>query len=191
MPTGRGVRFTLLIEDRTLERFVRECLYALGVRNHEITTGDYPAGRGSAKKWIDRQYPDQVRAHRRWSRQNRALIVGTDADERTVQQRLQRLADILQEARLEARAPQEPIAILVPRWHIETWLVFLHGNDVDEETEYKDRARDLDIKAAAREFIRRFRLYIQDPTAGAHLPSLASAFEELRRIQQALDRASP
>ena len=54
----------------------------------------------------------------------------------------------------------------------------------------KSQAREVDIKAAAREFVRRFHRYTHDPGAENHLPSLISAFEETKRIQQALDRAS-
>jgi len=78
----------------------------------------------------------------------------------------------------------------VPRWHIETWLLFLGGRAVDEETDYKKQAHDIDVKASAREFVRRFRQHIQVPGAENHLPSLISAFEETKRIQQALHRAS-
>jgi hypothetical protein len=190
MPTGSGVRFTVLVEDRPLERFVRECLYAMGVHHHEVSIVPYPAGRGSAKQWIDREYSIQVRNHRRRGSENRALIVGTDADEQTVLQRVQRLARVLQEAGREPRAPQERIALWVPRWNIETWLLSLSGREVDEAANYKGQAREVDIKAAAREFVRRFRLYTHDPGAESPLPSLISTFEETKRIQQALDRAS-
>lgn len=190
MPTGRGVRFTVLVEDRALERLVRECLYALGVHTREIRIVAYPAGRGSAKQWIDREYPVQIHAYRRWSSQNIALVVGTDADEQTVQERVQRLAGVLKEAGHEARAPEERIAHWVPRWNIETWLLFLNGSEVDEEANHKGQAREVDVKAAAKEFVRRFRRYLHDPGAEVHLFSLISAFEGTKRIQQALDRAS-
>ncbi len=190
MPTGRGVRFTVLVEDRPLERFVRECLYALGIHTREIRIVGYPTGRGSAKQWIDREYPIQVHAHRRRSSENIALVVGTDADEQSVQQRIQRLAEVLQEAGREARAAHERITLWIPRWNIETWLLFLNGQAVDEEANYKGQAREMDIKAAARDFVRRFRRYVNDPGIENHLPSLVLAFEETRRIQQALDRAS-
>lgn len=153
MPAGRGVRFLILVEDRKLERFVRECLYALGVHTREIRVVDYLEGRGSAKQRIDREYPVQVQAYRRRCSENIALIVGTDADEQTVQQRISRLGQVLRQAELEPRASDERIAIWVPRWHIETWL--------------------------------------HDPSTEQLLPSILSAFEETRRIQQALDRASP
>ncbi len=190
MPTGRGVRFTVLVEDRALERFVRECLYALGVHTREIRIVEFLAGRGSAKQWIDREYPVQVQAHRRRSSENIALIVGTDADEQTVQQRVQRLTEVLQEAGREPRSLQERIAIWVPRWNIETWLLYLNGHEVNEVANYKGQAREVDIKAAAREFVRRFQQFIRGTSAEDHLPSLVAAFEETKRIRQALDRAS-
>ncbi len=191
MPAGRGVRFLILVEDRKLERFVRECLYALGVHTREIRVVDYLDGRGSAKQRIDREYPVQVQAYRRRCSENIALIVGTDADEQTVQQRISRLGQVLRQAELEPRASDERIAIWVPRWHIETWLLFLKGHEVDESTHLKDRAGEVDIKAAAREFVRRFRQWDQNPGSEQLLPSILTAFEETRRIQQALDRASP
>ncbi len=190
MPTGRGVRFTVLVEDRALERFIRECLYALGVHTREVRVVEYSAGRGSAKQRIDREYPVQVRAYRRRSSQNIALVIGTDADEQTVQERVHHLTEALKDAGLAARAPEERIALWVPRWNIETWLCFLTGREVDEEANYKGQAREVDIRSAAREFVRRFRQWLHDPGTGNHLPSLVSAFEETKRIQQALDRAS-
>ncbi len=119
----------VLSEDRTLERFVRECLHALRVQTHEIRFLSSPAGRGSAKQWIDREYPAQVQAHRRRGFENIALVVATDADEQTVKERVQRLADVLQEAGREARASQEQIAIWVPRWHIEKDQPHCTSND--------------------------------------------------------------
>jgi len=189
MPAGRGVQFVVLAEDQLLERFIRGCLYALGVRIHEIRFLTSPVARGSAKQWIDREYPGQVRAHRQYARENRALIVGTDADEYAVRQRIHRLDDALREAGLDPRSPAEKIAILVPRWHIETWLLHLWGLAVDEHTDYKRQVRDagIDIKAAAQAFIGRFRA----SDSNGCLPSIVEAFEEMRRIQAALDRAEP
>src|SRR2546421_10316862 len=119
MPKGCGVRFTLAVEDRALERFVRHCLLEMGAHPKEIRVLPFPVGRGSAKQWIDREYPIQVPAHRRRRSENIALVVGTDADEQPVQQRAQRLADSLQEAGQGARTPQERITLWVPKWNIE------------------------------------------------------------------------
>jgi hypothetical protein len=162
----------------------------LGAHRREIRVRRCPAGRGSAKQWIDREYSIEVQAHRRRGVENIALVVGTDADEQSVQLRAQRLADALQAAGRAPRAHQERIALWIPKWNIETWLLFLNGSDVDEGTNYKNQVRDVDFEVSAREFVRRFRQWGRDPAAVINLPSLVWAFEETRRIQQALDRAS-
>jgi hypothetical protein len=120
MPKGCGVRFTLLVEDRALERFVRESLLELGVHRREIYVLPFLAGKGSAKQRVDREYPAQVRAYRRKAYENIALLVGTDADEQTVQQRARQLADGLQQSGLVPRADDEQIALWLPKWNIET-----------------------------------------------------------------------
>ncbi len=187
MPNGRGVRFVLLSEDERFECFVRKYLYSLGVRVSEIRPHTAPEGEGSGKQWIDLNYPGEVKAYRQYARENRALIVATEADQQTVRHRVQWLDNVLKEAGLAPRSQHEKIAILIPRWHIETWLLHLSGHAVDEDTYYKKQVRDLgiDIKAAAQEFLRRRR----DPDSGRNLPSILAAFEELKRIQEALDQA--
>jgi hypothetical protein len=162
----------------------------LGVYPKEIRVLPFPVGRGSAKQWIDREYPIQVQAHRRRRFENIALVVGTDADEQTVQQRAQQLADRLQEAGQHARDSQERIAIWIPKWNIETWLRFLGGSPVHEGVNYKNQAGTVDFQAVARGFVERFHRWVRDPDAVSNLPSLVWAFEETKRIQQALDRAS-
>jgi hypothetical protein len=137
MPRNSGVRFTILVEDRALERFVRHVLLEMGAHRREIRVLPFPVGRGSGKQWIDREYPRQVEAYRRKRSENIALVVGTDADEVTVQQRAQRLDDALRDAGCDARTQQERIALWLPRWNIETWLLFLRGDDVDEGINYK------------------------------------------------------
>ncbi|MGP0063842.1 MAG: hypothetical protein ACLQGP_09620 [Isosphaeraceae bacterium] len=190
MPKGSGVRFTILVEDRALERFVRHCLLELGAYPKEIRVLPFPAGRGSGKQWIDREYPIQVRAYRRRAFENIALVVGTDADEQAVQQRAQRLADTLRDAGCVERTVQERIAIWIPKWNIETWLLFLKGEDVHEGINYKMQVGEVNFEAAAREFADRFRQRSREPEAANHLPSLVLVFGETRRIQKALDRAS-
>jgi len=190
MPTGSGVRFTVLVEDKRLERFVRGCLIALGAHGREIRVVTYPVGKGSAKQWIDNQYPTEVKAHRRRDFENIARLVETDADEQTVQQRTRRLADALREAACDARGPGEPIAIRAPKWNIETWLLFSMGADVHEGVNYKDQVGKVSYEAVAREFVERFRRWNGDPGADGNLPSLVLAFEETKRAQHALKRAS-
>ena len=64
MPTKRGVRVVLLVEDEALERFVRRVLLAFGLRTRDIRVERSPKGQGSGKDWVTRNYPAEVRAHR-------------------------------------------------------------------------------------------------------------------------------
>jgi hypothetical protein len=191
MPRRSGVRFTVLVEDEALERFIRGILREIGALPREIRVVKYLKGRGDAKQRIYRQYPDEIRAHRRRQSENVALIVGADADCDAPQQMMQLMGEALQSAELEPRAPQERVAMLVPKRNIETWLLFLSGKGVDEDTDYKNQARDVDIKTAASAFIRRFRTWRRDTGAENNLPSLRLAFEEMTRVLAALDRAAP
>ncbi|HUT10117.1 MAG TPA: hypothetical protein VMY42_06445, partial [Thermoguttaceae bacterium] len=78
MARRRGVRVTVLVEDQSLERFAREVLLLLKFQRREMRFKVHPAGRGSAKQWVERQYPIEVRAYRgRANAQQIALLVGT------------------------------------------------------------------------------------------------------------------
>jgi hypothetical protein len=107
--------------------------------------------------------------------------VGTDADEQSVQQRHDALDAALRQAELPPRTDDERIALWIPKWHIETWVVALLGRNVNENDNYKHEAKDADVPAAATGFVDRFRAFRQDGTIRV-LPSLKTAFEETQRL---------
>jgi hypothetical protein len=183
MKDKKKVRVTLLVEDRTLERLAREVLLKFGFSRHEMYVIKYPVGRGSAKQWIDRQYPEQVKLYRsKANHQARiALLVGTDADQLTVQQRQNQLEAALQSAEFSSREVAERIALWIPRWHVETWLRALSGLEANEETDYKPVVRAPDFGLIAAEFVGQFRAVERDATL-ATLPSLLVTYAETRRI---------
>jgi len=80
-------------------------------------------------------------------------VVGIDADVKTVAQREKELETALENAREHGRKPEEAIVLLIPKRHIETWILCLLGELVDEVTDYKSR-RDVHqkIKPAALTF---------------------------------------
>lgn len=178
-----GVRAILLVEDNALERFISFVLRKLGFSRHEIRVRPYPAGLGSAKKWVERQYPVEVREHRRQSSYQRvSLVVGTDADQQAVQQRFEKLADELADSNLDARGGQERIVILVPKWNVETWIRWLIERDVDENTDAKYMVDSGDFKRAATDFV---RYYHQSKNREVNvLPSMRIGFSELDRLAQ-------
>ncbi len=141
-------------------------------------------GRGSGEQRVLLQYEIQVLAHltrhaRKW------LIVVIDADNLTVQDRLNQLAQQLRESEdgrvRGSNADLGQVARIIPKWSIETWILFLNGENVDEDTRYKNENREWDqlIKPAA--------LRLSELTAQANppedcVPSLAHGVGELRKL---------
>lgn len=123
------------------------------------------------------QYAKEVDVYRKRSvRAQTALVVAIDADDRSVTQRRQELHD------RAALMGGERIAHLVPKWSIETWILCLSGQAVDEGRTY-DRAPDIDekIAAAAMAF---FEWSGPSATPPAHcIPSLREAIPEARRLE--------
>lgn len=101
-----------------------------------------PSGKGSAESWVRKSFAKEVGAYRkRQAKAATALIVVIDADTHTVQDRLNQLDQALRDAgKQRIDAGTEQIARLVPKRNIETWILCLTGQEVDEETDYKNAA---------------------------------------------------
>ena len=106
-------------------------------------------GSGSAAQFVLQRYAEEVKAYR--SRANHlslALITIIDADRQEVQHIYRRLEGQLQNASIENRKTGERIALLVPKRNIETWIVYLQGTPVDEESDYKQHSLAKNYKQA-------------------------------------------
>jgi hypothetical protein len=187
MPTRRGVRVVLLVEDEALERFVRRVLLALDFcLARAIRVKRSPKGQGSAKDWVTRNYPEEVRAHRSKSsyQENIALVVGIDADEKTVQEQGRTLDTALEAAGLEKRQFGERFCLIIAKWHIETWLVHLNGFEVDEASRYKNHEsiKDVDYVAIADAFVEQYRNWKQGKLAKTTPPSMIMTFAEMNHL---------
>jgi len=95
------------------------------------------SGEGSAEQWVRERFAVEVEACRSRHAETR-LVVLIDADTRTVQERIAQLDTALR----EAGAPPIPvdteqIARLVPKRNIETWILCLNEEVVNEDTDYK------------------------------------------------------
>lgn len=141
-----------------------------------------PNGRGSGEAHVRRIYPSEVRALRRvnsYSEIGRALVIMIDADTFTVNERHNELDRNLRDAQLEPRQSNEKIAILVPKRNIETWIHYLKGSAVDEETSYPKLAEPSLCKADIKQFVEQQPLLIVNETIPA---SLHTALAEIERI---------
>jgi hypothetical protein len=178
----RFAEIVILCEDRQQEVFVRRYLHGLGYSNRRIRVAPYPAGRGSGEQFVRQNYPKEVKELRRRAKHlHVGLVVVIDADTSTVPQRLQQLDAELQQSGLSPRADDERIALLVPRRNIETWIHYLLGNPVDEDTVYPKLPRESDCQPAVARLlaIRSSGWQLPDDCP----PSLREGCAELRRLE--------
>jgi hypothetical protein len=138
---------------------------------------------GSGEKYVREQYPREVQACRSiLGRRTAALLVAiVDADMETTRWRATQLANALQAAGMHARDIDEPIVVLIPKRHVETWIRALLGDRVDEVTDYtQPNPTANEIKDAAAELHDWTR---HGANAGVTSPpSLTASLPEWRKI---------
>jgi hypothetical protein len=133
----------VLVEDEHHKMLLYRYLLRRGLSRHDITIKPAPAGEGSAEQWVRANFATEVRAHRiRRARTTAALIVIIDADTHTLAARLAQLDQELSRAGVPALRPDEPVARLVPKRNVETWILCLNDHHVNEAMNYKDGGRD-------------------------------------------------
>lgn len=90
----------------------------------------------------------------------------------------------LENAGLEKRKSGEKLCLIIPKWHIETWLVSLSGFEVDEERKYKNDPgiKNVEYVRVANEFVERYRNWKQGDPTQLTPSSMITSFEEMKRI---------
>lgn len=178
----------ILAEDKEQQNLVRRYLERCGhdTRSLRLVALPAKASGGSGEKYVRDHYPQEVRAcrHSLGRRASALLIVVIDADLKSTQQRAKQLSDELEAAGQEDRTEDDPIVVLIPKRHVETWIRALLGKSADETTNYKRapyRAlTSADVKNATAKLHEWTR-----PTAHAPLtspPSLTASIPEWRKI---------
>jgi len=177
---SKPIQAVILGEDLQQRVFVRRMLTLLGYPRNRIHEVPLPSGAGAGEAHVRRAFADDVREHRRRAARTRAvLVVMIDADTGTVKHRREQLALALTDGQIEPRHPDEPIALLIPRRNVETWVWHLLGRTVDEEKAHaKLTGRESDCQPA----ITRFVALRADPTSATGLPSLDEGVIESRRL---------
>jgi hypothetical protein len=178
----RIAEIIVLAEDLNQGNFARHYLIRSGHEPRTVRLRLSPSGRGSAEQYIREQYPTEVKNYRyRASSRKAALIVLIDADVGTVVEHERELEKSLRRAGEAKRNQAEAIALLVPKRNIESWILCLLGEVIDETTDYKG-IRDIraTIKQAAGAFFDWSRTNF--PVPGHCVSSLRRALSEIRRI---------
>ena len=181
----RRVQIVILCEDRQQEVFARYFLKKRGFQGL-FRAIICPPGSQSGEQYVRAQYPVEVKAYR----QNRyrvsiGLAVLNDADNSTLQDRLNQLIDALRENSQENRQSDEAIAILVPKRNIETWIHYLQGETVNEVEEYsKFEKNEASCQSSVENLADRCRSQNLPEDAP---PSLQTACGELQRLLPLLE----
>jgi hypothetical protein len=105
-----------------------------------------------------------------------------DADTESVQHRRQQLEGALRHADASPRGPAEPILNPIPKRNVETWVLCLNAEPVDEIADYRrDRRIDPEtIRQAANTLHSWTRANVQLPDTC--VPSLRECLPEFRRV---------
>jgi len=176
----RKARLVVLCEDKQQEVCARHFLRRCGFHPRKTEFVTCPKGKQSGEQFVRENYPSEVRACR--SRKNHlsiGLAVIIDADKKTVDQRLRELEESLANDCQPIRQSGENIAIFVPKRNIETWIHYLMGDKVDEETVYSKFQKEGDCKPYIKELAEHCQT---DKLSDAPL-SLCRAKDECRKIK--------
>ena len=93
---------------------------------------------GGNDGWVLNRFPKELHACRQRNKKTKTLLVVLiGADQCTIAERRRQLGERAVAAGLERLAESDPVAILIPKRHIETWLRSLLGESVSEDEECK------------------------------------------------------
>ena len=188
MTRSRATLITLLCEDKRHEQFIRRFLIERGVSGRRIRSRIAPPGVGDAKNWVREHYPEEIRAYReRANAINNILIIITDVDHETVEKRREILNQACRDAGVDTLKGGDRIALALPKWAIETWILALVGENLDEA----ERIQPAHKQRAEREWRTAARVLAESCALGKMSgpiipPSLCIACEEYERVRHVL-----
>lgn len=124
-------RVMLLGEDVAHRQFLQALCAKLNWR--VVDEAFAPRGGGAASGWVIRQFPQRL-AELRDGYKGLGLVVAIDGDNVGRSGRIEALRKACDEANTGPRLDRDPVALLVPTWSIDTWLLFFHQRRVVPET---------------------------------------------------------
>ncbi len=173
------VEIVILCEDRQQEVFARHFLVSCGVHPRRIRANICPKGKLAGEQYVRETYSNEVRAYRsRSAYLNIGLIVLTDADMKTANERRRELEEILGSRGEARREAAERIAIFIPKRNVETWIRYLMGELVNETDAYSKLPLESDCKP----FVARIAAKPEYRLTSDVPPSLRLACSELMRV---------
>jgi hypothetical protein len=173
----------ILSEDLQLRCFIRRFLLKRGWHARHIREISLPVGGGAGVRWVREKLPDELKAYRsRNARAATSLVVGCDADDQTVENRIQSLKDACTAAGVPFRNDAERVAFAIPKRNIETWLAYLRGTIVNENDAYPKYRYESECREQVTRLDEMCQKQKLEPAPPP--PSLAHACEEFSRIRK-------
>ncbi len=184
--TSRASQIVLLCEDDAQGRLAIAYMKRCGIRTERVVVEQIASRmkHGGNVDWVLDQFPRQLHAcrQRHKAKANTQLIVFIDADKFDVDERRRHLDERLTRAGYDRLVADDPVSLLIPRRHVETWIRSLRGHQVAEDDDCKgwEKPTKDDIRQAAQIV---FGWAHDHPIPGPTcVPSLQVALPEWRKI---------
>ncbi len=185
---SRFSRLRVLCEDQRTQIFVQNLATRYGIGARHIRFDISPKSTEDASKYVLDNFVEAIRQWRaaRHGHEMVAMLVVIDGDKHGPLHRRNELLKRLHDSGADPIAKDDPLAIIVPTWHIETWIAWLCGRrPLDEQTRYNGRdpaglhVSHL-IKCATYSASAAVKAWNPPaPDEVTHVPSLADARKEL------------
>lgn len=184
MTQRKDVHVTILCEDIRTGHFARAYLDLRGFNPRKIRFKFSPKGKGAGEQFVREQLPNQLKAQRSNGYESRLLVI-TDADNKTVRERCNQLDGEIQTQGVSPIRSDESVAVFVPKWSIESWLLYGVGENFQEDRTDKNSWENYQRKHGVkhREVAQKYHNEICQPPLPADAPSsLHHACDELAKI---------
>ncbi len=175
------VNLVVRCEDLQHQVFLYRFLIEKGVTPRRIDIQHCPKARGDAIHWVKTEHVCEIAQLRKRPHLLKGVVTVADADKLTVEDRKNQFDAALVADGQRPRQPNEPIAVVIPRRQIETWILHLRGEVIDETREYPHfRGNERSCAAEVKRFADRCpgSMSKDDP------PSLHDGCSELNRLLQ-------
>ncbi len=160
--------------------FILHFLKAHDINTHSIRFLDYPAGSGCGEYFVKKEYAKEVEYLKRNSFRRIVLVVCTDADRLSCEDRIKMLESEVETEYKDWSYLKERVIMWIPKREIETWIHFLQGEDTDESVEYRHSGKPEKCKEESIKMMYYCRDLLDLDTL--NVPSLRNAKDEYIRV---------
>jgi len=168
--------YEILCEDAQTRCFMIALLKKQGINRHKIYIDMAPAGTICGSQYVAQKYPDKVNDFLSRNYKNNVLIVCTDADNLSVEERVQFVENNAKDIKYNRQEVR--IIIWIPRRQIENWIHFWQER-TGEEIDFKHTGKPEKCRLEAE----KMSDYLSDQIAVKDIiPSIEYAKKEYMRV---------